>query len=93
MQVKRFCTTHFAIAIEHDDREIEIVMPSNGCGYDQIKRIAFEQHGVTLPDMTQAQWGETLQRFISQPIEDGADLGPLSRVNRVITEREEPRRH
>ncbi len=93
MQLKRFYTTHFAIAIEHDGREIKMDLPWDGCGYDQINRVALEQYGVTLPPMSQAQWGETLERFIAQSIEDGADIGPLSRVNRVLTERGEPRRH
>jgi len=93
MQLLRFHTSTYTIAIEHDGREIEIILPWDGCRYETIKRFALEQRGVTLPDMTQAQWGDVLQRFVSQAIADGADLGPLSRINRVITEREEPRRH
>lgn len=93
MQLLRFYNITYAIVIEHDGREIEIVLPWDGCRYESIKCVAIEQHGVQLPAMTQRQWIETLERFIAQAIEDGADIGPLSRVNRIVTGRNEPQRH
>jgi hypothetical protein len=68
-------------------------VPFDAFSYVEIMARAYREHGVTLPYLSQSQWGEALQQFIAGAIAEGADIGPISRINRIVTGDDEPRKH
>ena len=77
----------------HDGRQFTITVPFDAFQYVEIMARAYHEHGVTLPYLSQYEFGEMLQRFVADAIADGADLGPISRANRIITGDDEPQKH
>jgi hypothetical protein len=90
----RFYALTYGIGFEVDGREYELALPYDGASYSAIKEQAQVAYGVTLPDMTNEQWFAALNKFITDAIEDGVDIGPIGRINRILTERDpDPKRH
>ena len=93
MRITGFAATTYTIGLQHDGREIVLIVPFDQFKFEHLQAVALEQHGVLLPAMTQQQWGEALQCFLRNAIDRGEDIAPLSTVNRIVTGREEPRKH
>jgi len=93
MRITNFHSADYVIGLEHDGRQFTITVPFDAFSYVEIMARAYREHSVVLPFLTQPEWGEMLQRFIAGAIADGADIGPISRIKRVVTEDEEPRKH
>ena len=94
MRLKRFYALTYAVAFEIDGKEHELVMPYDGALYSTIMERAEAECGVRLPFKTQDEWFAMLNKFIADAIEDGIDIGPISRTNRILTDRDpDPRRH
>src|SRR6516225_3147968 len=90
MRITNFHSADYVVGLEHDGRQFTINVPFDAFSYVEIMARAYREHGVTLPYLSQSEWGELLQQFIAAVIADGEDIGPISRINRIVTEREEP---
>jgi hypothetical protein len=93
MRVTTFHSADYVIGLEHDGRQFTITVPFDAFQYVEIMAQAYRERGVTLPYLSQSEWSALLQRFIAGAIADGADIGPISRANRIVTGRDETQKH
>lgn len=93
MKLTRFFAAVYTIGFEVDGRELAVTIPYDGANYAAIRAAVLLEHGVTLPEMTQEQFGNMLNLHIAAAIADGDGVGPVGRINRVITGRDGPQRH
>jgi hypothetical protein len=94
MRLTRFYALTYAIGIEVDGREYMLSLPYDGAAYEAIQAQAKAAYDLTLPDMSKEVWAKTLNSFIADAIENQIDIGPISRINRIVTDRDpDPRKH
>jgi hypothetical protein len=93
MRITSFHAANFMVGLEHDGREIVLAVPFDAFKYTELMARAYREHGVTLPYLSQYDFGEMLQRFVADAVAEGVDLGPISRVHRIVTGDDEPQKH
>ncbi len=85
MKITGFAVASYRLTFRIDCDEVDIVVPFDRFGYQDIQAEVFRAYRIVLPSMSQEEWADMLQAFVARALREGARLEPVATINRYAT--------